>query len=129
MFNDTENPNTTMSAKRTMMSAERSLMSWTRTGLSMIGFGFTLFQVLQFMKDKDVSLTLTPEGPRRLGLFLIGLGILSIILGGFQYWKTVSFISTEFHMPKWRYPLIVSTLIALLGLVLFFSMIAKVNLV
>ena len=39
-------PETHFSWLRTRMSAERTLMSWVRTAISLIGFGFTIFQFL-----------------------------------------------------------------------------------
>jgi len=120
--------NTKLAAKRTIMSAERSLMAWIRTGLSMLGFGFTLFKFLQYLQEKGVPLTLTPEGPRRIGLFLIGLGVVSLTIASIEYWETVKFLSKEFNVRKRIFPLIISSLIGLLGLLLFISIAVKIKL-
>jgi uncharacterized protein DUF202 len=40
-------PESHFSWLRTRMSAERTLMSWVRTAISLIGFGFTIFQFLE----------------------------------------------------------------------------------
>ena len=34
-----------LATERTRMAADRTLMGWIRTALSMIGFGFTIYQV------------------------------------------------------------------------------------
>jgi putative membrane protein len=45
---------TGMSFQRTRMSADRTLMSVIRTSLSLIGFGFTIAQVFQKLRDQDI---------------------------------------------------------------------------
>jgi putative membrane protein len=68
---------------RTLMAADRTLMAWVRTALSMISFGFTIYKFLQTMRT-DVS-GVPVEGPRRLGLALISLGLVSLVLACLQY--------------------------------------------
>jgi putative membrane protein len=70
---------TGMSFQRTRMSADRTLMSVIRTSLSLIGFGFTIAQVFQKLREQDVITK--AAAPRNFGLALVGLGILMLILG------------------------------------------------
>ena len=70
---------TGMSFQRTRMSADRTLMSVIRTSLSLIGFGFTIAQVFEKLRDQDVITK--AQAPRNFGLTLVGLGILMLILG------------------------------------------------
>src|SRR5271154_2395714 len=70
---------TGMSFQRTRMSADRTLMSVIRTALSLIGFGFTIAQVFQKLRDQDI--VTKAAAPRNFGLALIGLGIVMLILG------------------------------------------------
>ena len=63
---------TGMSFQRTRMSADRTLMSVIRTSLSLIGFGFTIAQVFQKLRDQDVITR--AAAPRNFGLALVGLG-------------------------------------------------------
>jgi inner membrane protein YidH len=70
---------TGMSFQRTRLSADRTLMSVIRTSLSLIGFGFTIAQVFEKLRDQNV---ITRAGaPRNFGLALIALGILMLLLG------------------------------------------------
>jgi putative membrane protein len=70
---------TGMSFQRTRLSADRTLMSVIRTSLSLIGFGFTIAQVFQKLRDQDI---ITKAGaPRNFGLALVGLGIVMLVLG------------------------------------------------
>lgn len=117
---------TSLAVQRTVMAADRSLMAWVRTGLSLIGFGITLFKFLQYMQKQGVELTMTAEGPRRLGLFLISLGTASVILGSVERWKALKAIPKEYGYPLWRFSLVVAFLLALLGLFLLVSIITKV---
>jgi putative membrane protein len=121
--------NIIMAAKRTMMAAERTFMSWVRTGLSLIGFGFTIYQFLLFIQQEGMHLSLSPYGPRRIGVFLIGLGLISLVIGSIQYWRISGLIAKEFGIPRFIFPLILSALIALLGVVLLVAAVINVSVI
>jgi putative membrane protein len=70
---------TGMSFQRTRMSADRTLMSVIRTSLSLIGFGFTIAQVFEKLREQDVIKK--AAAPRNFGVALVGLGILMLVLG------------------------------------------------
>lgn len=115
-----------MSVHRTRMSADRTLMSVIRTSLSLIGFGFTISQA--FQKLREAGAIESAEAPRNFGLALVILGIL-ILCGGI--WRHIQFALELRHSRaemigeglihgQSRYPvsvsLIVAVLLALLGL-------------
>ena len=83
---------TGMSIQRTRMSADRTLMSEIRTSLSMIGFGFTLYQV--FEKLAKAGTLKGDSAPMNFGLALILLGML-ILIGGI--WRHVQFATELRH--------------------------------
>ena len=68
---------------RTRMALERTQMAWVRTGVSLIGFGFTIYQVLSKLPQREG--TLHPHAARDLGLILIGTGIVAMLLAVFDY--------------------------------------------
>lgn len=71
---------------RTRFALERTLMAWLRTGSALIGFGFTIVEVLQRVQSQTPQKpVLLPEAPRDLGLALIGSGILGIAIALWQY--------------------------------------------
>lgn len=70
---------TGMSIHRTRMSADRTLMSVMRTSLSLIGFGFTLHQA--FQKLREAGTVHNDAAPRNFGVALILMGIL-LLVGG-----------------------------------------------
>ena len=68
-----------MAFQRTRMSADRTLMAVIRTSLSLIGFGFTIFQVFQKLHDSQILKS--SLAPRRFGEALVWLGITMLFLG------------------------------------------------
>ncbi len=127
LSNELAQTRTDLAAQRTLMAADRSLMAWVRTGLSMIGFGFTIYAFLESLAEKGTLLTVSADGPRRIGLFLLFLGVISILLGTLQYWTTIKEVKKIYTCSAWRFTLIIAALIALLGLVLFVAMFVKAH--
>src|SRR5215470_14317730 len=70
---------TGMSFQRTRMAADRTLMAVIRTSLSLIGFGFTIYQV--FEKLLQAQILKSAVAPRRFGEALVFLGVAMLILG------------------------------------------------
>ncbi|HET7525799.1 MAG TPA: DUF202 domain-containing protein [Burkholderiaceae bacterium] len=71
---------------RTKMSADRTLMSWVRTGVSMIGFGFTIVQFFERFKGfEDVKAATYAGAPRYLGMMLIAAGTIGLLVSTIQY--------------------------------------------
>jgi putative membrane protein len=72
----------------TVLALQRTLMSATRTAVSLIGFGFTVAQVFQRLRDSAPAgqrVMMRPEGPRDFGLALIAAGVVSLIAFTWQY--------------------------------------------
>lgn len=110
--NELAQDRTDLAVERTLMAASRSLMAWVRTGLSMIGFGFTIYK---FLSAEAQGLV---RDPRNVGLFLIFLGIVSIIFGAIEYRQTVGDLQRNFGGRFRKYPLIMAALVGGLGLAL-----------
>lgn len=116
---------TDLAVDRSAMAAGRTLMAWVRTALSMISFGFTIYKFMQAATqgaNAEVGL-LSAQGPRRLGLFLIGLGVTSVVLGSIEYYQTMkrlNVLSTTEYKPL-NFAFVMGLLIGLLGLFLFIT--------
>jgi len=81
---------------RTRMALERTQMAWVRTGVSLIAFGFTIYQVLDKLPQRDRALH--PYAARDLGLALIGTGIVSMFMAVLDYRSTIEYLwSPEFE--------------------------------
>lgn len=61
------------------MSADRTLMSVIRTSLSLIGFGFTIYQFFQHLRAENVLTG--AHAARNFGVALVYLGVLMILAG------------------------------------------------
>ncbi len=75
-----------MAIQRTRMAADRTIMAEVRTSLSMIGFGFTIYQTFRTLSKADMLQG--GNAPRNFGLSLILLGML-ILAGGI--WRHIQF--------------------------------------
>ncbi len=64
---------------RTALSSEQTLMSWVRTSLSLFTFGFSITQFFYYLEQQQEDSHFS-AGPRRLGISLIGVGILVLVL-------------------------------------------------
>ena len=70
---------TGMAFQRTRMRADRTLMSVIRTSLSLIGFGFTIHQVFEKLRDNNVITS--AHAARNFGIALVALGVGMLVLG------------------------------------------------
>ena len=104
---------------RTIMAADRTLMAWVRTSLSMLSFGFTIYKFLETAAQQDTLLR--PESPQRVGLFLVGMGTGSMVLGLISYWATLRDLKRTEDFRLGRPTLIVSFVMAVAGVALFLA--------
>jgi putative membrane protein len=112
---------TELAADRTLMAADRSLMAWVRTGLSMISFGFTIYKLLEGFQSKGGAQVLDTHSPRGVGLFLTGLGTVSIVMGTVEYWNRRRSMLQYGAVKLWRPSFVMAVLMSLTGLFLFFG--------
>jgi putative membrane protein len=111
---------TSLAAKRTMMAADRSLMAWIRTGLSMISFGFTIYKLLEGFQESGATFT-HASSPRNMGLFLTGLGTISLLMGTIEYWQRLKELRLLQHFRFWRPSFVIAMIMSVTGLFLFLS--------
>ncbi len=101
------------------MAADRTLMAWLRTGLAMLSFSFTIYRFLEGIRAEN---DLTNRNiPQHVGLFLAGMGTLSILLGVFQYWTTLEDLNRIEAFRRGRPVLFVAVVLAGAGVALFVS--------
>jgi putative membrane protein len=123
--NDLALERTDLATRRTLMAADRTLMAWVRTALSMISFGFTIYKVLEGFLESGASLP-HASSPRNLGMFLIGLGTASMVLGTVEYWQTLKELRRFEHFSGWRPSFVIALIMSLTGSFLFVSVAARV---
>lgn len=117
--------NDLLALDRTRLAAERTLMAWVRTALSMLTFGFTLYKVLQAIQEQSTHPVLRPNAPRTAGLALISIGTFSLILACIQHWKYIRKLTPAHPQKPWDLTFVVACLLALLGLLMFASIILR----
>jgi putative membrane protein len=122
--NDLAEERTDLAARRTVMAADRSLMAWIRTALSMIGFGFTIYKLLQNFEESGAHFRHL-ETPRIIGLFLTGLGVLSMVMGTVEYWQTLKDLRQLQRFRIWRPSFVIALIMSAMGAFLFVSIIYR----
>jgi len=117
---------TRLASIRTALASERTLMAWIRTDFSIITFGFSIYKFFQYLNTALVAHA-PVAGPRRLGLSLIALGIVSLVAAIWQHWSLLKRLSVGgMHFSPWRTPaVIIALLMAALGLWLFVALFFK----
>jgi putative membrane protein len=119
---------------RTRLSVERTMMAALRTAVSLIGFGFAIFQFLQRFDDLPGALPARhPQAPQYLGLSLIFCGVLLLLISIWQYWWTIRYLwhgayASIAGMTKegLRSPLVaVAILLVGVGLFAFFAVLLR----
>lgn len=117
---------------RTQMSMQRTLMSATRTAVSLIGFGFTVAQFFERLRDKlPDALQMRPQAPRNLGLLLIAAGVISLALftwqfrAGSRYMRCSDFEPIAVTRPMHEATYITSFAVMLIGIAAFVSVLLR----
>jgi putative membrane protein len=106
------------------------MMAWLRTGLSLISFGFTIYKFLEYQRDQLIAAGKEFQGvssPKVTGLILIGMGVICLVFGVIEYLSIVTEYRKKYMITRPAYSLIVSILIALIGVLLFFGILFKMN--
>jgi putative membrane protein len=111
---------------RTRMAAERTMMAWNRTSLSLIGFGFTIYQFFEKFQESTMGQAAArPEAPRNLGLALVLVGTLGTFIALWQYVTFLKYLGgDEFKpngvregLPTWSLSLAVTCFLSAIGVV------------
>ena len=113
-----------LARERNRSAADRTLMAWIRTALAMIGFGFgvsKLYDALEKVNPDRVTDTL--NSAYIVGEALIALGVLGLLAAVIQHTQILKKIDDEqyiYRAPR-ALPMIVSTLLLLIGVFAFVS--------
>jgi putative membrane protein len=83
---------------RTELGLQRTLMAAVRTGVSLIGFGFTVAQFFQRLQGSAEATArhLGPDAPRNLGLVLIAAGVVCVATFTWDYRQTTAYMLKEY---------------------------------
>lgn len=110
---------------RTMMAADRTLMAWMRTSLSMLSFGYTIYKVLEEVREA-AHIPIHSSAPRNAGMFLTVTGTAALIMGTAEYFGTLRMLRRSYLFRRVRPTLIMSVLMAIAGMALSFGILIRV---
>lgn len=109
---------------RSDLSNLRTLLSWSRTSVSMIGFGFTIYNFYRGFLE-DLAGSGRQDAARNLGVALVAAGTLAMVVAIWNYWSiNQSLVALEavLEIPKtfkrrWIYSYVLAALLILIGFV------------
>jgi putative membrane protein len=107
---------TRLAVDRTRLAHERTLMAWVRTATSLISFGFTIYKFFQFELSKEVVHRATSQfGPRRFGMVMIVIGIVSLVAAQVQDYFTRKELAKQYGPGSFSVAAVVAVLVGGLG--------------
>ena len=78
---------------RTRLAVERTMMAYMRTSVSLIGFGFAIFQFFyKFQHSPEIASVRFPDAAWYLGLALIFCGVLAAVFSVLEYRWTLRYL-------------------------------------
>jgi inner membrane protein YidH len=116
MANPPLDASTRLAAERTRLALERTLMAWIRTCTSLIAFGFTIYQVFQYLSTKE-RLREPIVSPQVFGVLMILVGLTALALAWIQHRQEIKALKTEFGTMPYSIAGIMAGFIAGLGLI------------
>jgi putative membrane protein len=121
---------------RTRLSVERTMMAYLRTAVSLIGFGFGLFQIAYRQQDSpSINSARFPDAAWYLGLALIACGVLAAVFAAMEYRWTLRYLwsgdyaaiagidSKQKNTPLYA----VSGVVVLVGVFAFFAVLLRMG--
>jgi putative membrane protein len=118
---------TQLAVTRTRLAAERTLMAWVRTAFSMISFGFTIGKFLEYL-SKQPGAAVPRTGIRTLPVLLILIGLVSLLLGAWEFRHTLTALATT-SGSRHRVTALgaITVLVGLLGLLAFAGLFVRLD--
>ena len=114
---------TKLAAERTRLAYERTLMAWVRTSVSMIGFGFTIYNFYRGFLE-ELAGSGRQDAARNLGVALVAAGTITMVIAIWNYWiieRSLKLLAVELAIPPemmrpWVYAYVVAAIIMIIGL-------------
>lgn len=124
---------TQLSWQRSELSNLRTLLAWARTSVSMIGFGFTIYNFYRGFLE-ELATAGRADGARNLGLALVTAGTLAMLVAVWNYWSTNNSLARLYgplEIPddfkqRWTYAYLLSALLFLIGLITLVFMVRQI---
>ena len=79
-----------LAIERTVLAADRTMLAGVRTSMALIGFGFTIFNILKYLQEHaPIKVIMRPQTPRNIGGFLLVVGTIPLLVMILQYCRTL----------------------------------------
>ena len=92
--------NTVLAADRTRLAYERTLMAWVRTSTSLIAFGFTIYQLFDYV-DSQPGVRKALVRPGVVGIVMIVIAIVVLLLAWIQHQQGMRALRADYGtMPR-----------------------------
>ena len=115
---------TTLAFERTRVAYDRTMMASVRTAISLFTFGFAIYKFFQLDTGGGPAVQ-SLIGTRGFALILIGVGLLSLLLGAFEHWRDLRSLREQYPaMPRSLTGTVV-TVVAAVGLCAFLGVIFR----
>jgi putative membrane protein len=115
---------TQLSWMRSDLSNLRTLLAWVRTAVSMIGFGFTIYNFYHGFLE-ELAGGRGADSARNLGLALVAAGTFAMVIALWNY-RSINLSLQEFdsslHIPeglkrRWIYSYVTAAVVMIIGLI------------
>ena len=103
--------------ERTLMAESRTLMAWVRTAISLISFGFTIYKFFH----ETMATVHRVVTPRAVGMFMIGVGVLSLLMGMIEHNSTIRKLAKSYPTIQRSRSVWLALIILLFGISLFLA--------
>jgi putative membrane protein len=106
--------------EQTALSHDTTLTAWLRTAISLMSFGFTIYEFFQESSATEAARyrLLTP---RLVGLVMICFGLLSLLLAHIEHRKAIKKIRKSYPNLQKSGSALLSSLVLLFGVTLFLA--------
>lgn len=115
-----------LALERTILAADRTMLAGVRTSMALIGFGFTIFNVLKYVQEHSpIKAFMRPQTPRNIGSFMVVVGIIPLFVMTLQYsrgLKRMGRTERMFTNPNFQ----MAAAILLLGTILLVALIGNI---
>ena len=116
--------NTRLAADRTRLAYERTLMAWIRTSTSLIAFGFTIYQLFDYIdRQPDVRGALVKPGV--VGITMIVIAIVVLLLAWIQHQQGMRSLRAQYGSMPQSIAGIMAAVIAALGVLALLAVVLR----
>jgi inner membrane protein YidH len=117
---------TELAVERTRLAHERTLMAWVRTSTSMISFGFTIYKFFEYLKEANqASPVANALNPRRFGLAMIMVGLLSLVIAAFQHRRDLKVLEARYGKAPASLADVLAFMVGALGILAFVGVLLR----